>query len=208
MAVVHKRPKKFYIFYCPLDGEQFTKHYALDGSLFFSRGNFFTAPFSRSSTFSFVVWYSSIEKLRIDFSPWMGYDCFQGRKSDLKMNTRKIMGAVGALVCAINFFTTTPVGAVASVEKQEAHAQKLSMPLSTSKEALALEPVLNVIEKRICDTNGFTVTSQRFQNNHDFETKLHPVQMVDYVGSFATGAGYIYVGVENVTKVYNSTFPT
>ena len=120
------------------------------------------------------------------------------------MNTRKIMGAVGALVCAINFFTTTPVGAVASVEKQEAHAQKLSMPLSTSKEALALEPVLNVIEKRICDTNGLTVTSQQFQSDHDFETKLHPVQMVDYIGSFATGAGYIYVGVENVTKVYKA----
>lgn len=46
--------------------------------------------------------------------------------------------------------------------------------------------------------------SQRFQSNHDFETKLHPVQMVDYVGSFATGAGYIYVGVENVTKVYKA----
>ena len=68
------------------------------------------------------------------------------------MNTRKIMGAVGALVCAINFFAAAPAGAVASVEKQEAYAHKLAMKkfggvISTSDEARRIAPILNEIEK-------------------------------------------------------------
>ena len=128
------------------------------------------------------------------------------------MNTRKIMGVVGALVCAINFFAAAPAGAaVPSVKNQEEYAHKLDMKhfggvFSTSDEARRIAPILNEIEKRICSANGLTITTQRFQDDYDFETKLHPVQMVDANNAYAPGAGYIQVGVQNIIECKAQNF--
>ena len=125
------------------------------------------------------------------------------------MNKKKILGAVCALACATNFAFVQPVSAEYSVHEQEKWARHLEQetfggaPQTYSNEAKRVTPIVQKIQKRLCDKNGIEVTTTLFQNPHDFEVKVHPVQVIDnYEFSAATCAGYIYMGT-NVFKRTN-----
>ena len=121
------------------------------------------------------------------------------------MNKKKILGAVCALACVTNFAFVQPVSArIMNAHEQENWARHLEQdefngrrPETYSEEAKQAMPIVQGIQKRICDKNGVEVTTALFQNTYDFETKVHPVQVVDnYYNASAMGAGYIYLGVE------------
>ena len=123
------------------------------------------------------------------------------------MDVKKIMGAVGALVCAINFFAAAPASAERSVEWQEKWAQKLEKDertvVSNSPGANRLAPILVKIQNRIYDVNGIELTYQRFENDTDYKRKMRPLRMIEKNDAYAIGAGYIYIGVQYV-KAFKS----
>ena len=123
------------------------------------------------------------------------------------MNKKKILGAVCALACATNFAFVQPASAeIMNAQEQENWARHLEQdefngrrPETYSEEAKQATPIVQGIQKRICDKNGVEVTTALFQNTYDFETKVHPVQVIDnYHNASAMGAGYIYFGVEHL----------
>ena len=123
------------------------------------------------------------------------------------MNKKKILGAVCALACVTNFAFIQPVSAkIMNAHEQENWARHEEMeefngrrPETHSDEAKRLTPIVQGLQKRICDKNGIEVTSALFQNTYDFEKKVHPVQVVDnYNNAVAVGAGYIYYGVDSL----------
>ena len=118
------------------------------------------------------------------------------------MDVKKIMGAVGALVCAINFFAAAPASAERSVEWQEKWAKKLEKVertvVSNSPEANHLGQILVYIQKRIYNANGIELTQQKFKNDSDYKTKMHPIHMIEKNDAYSIGAGYIYIGVQHV----------
>ena len=124
------------------------------------------------------------------------------RKDGVFMDVKKIMGAVGALVCAINFFAAAPASAERSVEWQEKWAKKLEKVertvVSNSPEANHLGQILVYIQKRIYNANGIELTQQKFKNDSDYKTKMHPIHMIEKNDAYSIGAGYIYIGVQHV----------
>ena len=118
------------------------------------------------------------------------------------MDVKKIMGAVGALVCVINFFAASPASAERSVEWQENWSQKIkrdeNLKPSNSAEATRLSPILIGIQKRLYGPNRIELTYQKFRNDSDYKTKMHPIQMVEEDNSCAIGFGDIYIGVQYV----------
>ena len=123
------------------------------------------------------------------------------------MNKKKILGAVCALVCVTNFAFMQPVSArIMDAHEQENWARHLEQdefngrrPETYSEEAKQATPIVQRIQKRICDKNGVEITTALFQNTYDFETKVHPVQVIDnYYNASAMGAGYIYYGVDTL----------
>ena len=123
------------------------------------------------------------------------------------MNKKKILGAVCALACVTNFVFMQPVSAkIMNAHEQENWARHLEQdefngrrPETYSDEAKRLTPIVQGIQKRLCDKNGIEITSALFQNTYDFEKKVHPVQVVDnYNNAVAVGAGYIYYGVDSL----------
>lgn len=134
------------------------------------------------------------------------------------MNKKKVLGAVCALACATNFAFIQPVSArIMNAQEQEAwarHEEKAAFGARGSRTysegAIQATPIVQGIQRRLCDKNGIEVTTDLFQNTYDFETKVHPIQVIDdYYNASAMGAGYIYVGIEylrsikEVTKFYN-----
>lgn len=122
------------------------------------------------------------------------------------MNKKKILGAVCALACATNFALIQPASArIMNAQEQEAMARHWEneifggRPQTHSEGAIQATPIVQGIQKRICDKNGIEVTTALFQNTYDFETKVHPVQVIDnYFNATDVGAGYIYVGIEHL----------
>ena len=106
------------------------------------------------------------------------------------MNKKKILGAVCALACATNFALIQPVSAeIMNAHEQEDWARHLEQdafgkrPETYSEEAKQVTPIVQGIQKRICDKNGVEVTTALFQNTYDFETKVHPVQVIEVVNN-------------------------
>lgn len=121
------------------------------------------------------------------------------------MNKKKILGAVCAFACATNFAFIQPVSAEPSAQEQEKWARHLEQeafggtPETYSSEAKRLTPIVQKIQKRLCDKNGIAVTSALFQNERDYKTKIHPIQVVDNCDkAIATCAGYTYIGKEHL----------
>ena len=106
------------------------------------------------------------------------------------MNKKKILGAVCALACVTNFAFVQPVSArIMNAHEQEDWARHLEQdafgkrPETYSEEAKQVTPIVQGIQKRICDKNGVEVTTALFQNTYDFETKVHPVQVIEVVNN-------------------------
>jgi len=133
------------------------------------------------------------------------------------MNKKKILGAVCALACVTNFAFIQPVSArIMNAQEQEAWARHEEneefggRPRTYSEGAIQATPIVQGIQRRLCDKNGIEVTTALFQNTYDFETKVHPIQVIDnFYNAMDMGAGYIYVGIEylrstkGVTKFSN-----
>ena len=123
------------------------------------------------------------------------------------MNKKKILGAVCALVCVTNLAFVQPVSAEYSAHEQEKWARHLEQeefggaPQTYSDEAKRATPIVQKIQKHLCDKNGIEVTSALFQNERDYKTKIHPIQVIDgYDNAAASCAGYIYFGKEYLTE--------
>ena len=126
------------------------------------------------------------------------------------MNMKKIMGAFCALACAVNFGMITPAYAgifgIMNAHQQEKWAEHLvkeefngTEPAGYSEDARRLTPIIHKLQNRICETNGIEVTEQKFKHTYDFKTKVHPIKVVDgYDNNTAVGAGYIYIGVDDL----------
>lgn len=120
------------------------------------------------------------------------------------MNKKTILGVVCTLACATNFVMSQPASAEAilNAQQQEAHARELEQmyyggrPQTYSQEAISVTPVVQKLQKRLCDKNGIEVTTALFRNTYDFQNKIHPIQVVDnYNNAFDAGAGYTYIGI-------------
>jgi len=117
-----------------------------------------------------------------------------------KLNKKTFLGAVCALACATNIFVAQPhADAMMNAHEQEKWARHLEKeafggpPETSSEEAIRLTPIIQGLQKRLCDRNGIEITTTPFQNTYDFETKIHPMQVIDnYHTCYSVGAGYIY----------------
>ena len=128
------------------------------------------------------------------------------------MNIKKLTGVVCAVACAANFALVQPVQAwgfgprLADAKVQEEFAQKniqerldkygIRTPEFDSDECRKYTPVVQKIQKRICDLNKIEITSETFKNTYDFESKVHPIKVLErYNNASCFGAGHIYIGV-------------
>ena len=124
------------------------------------------------------------------------------------MNKKEILGAVCSLVCVINFAIAQPVSAIKTVsaDNQESYAQKLlsealygHKPKIYSDDAIQKGIIIKRIQERVCNANGIEVTNNRFTKPHDYQTKMHYINIIDdYHNGAALGGGHIYIGVDLV----------
>ena len=125
------------------------------------------------------------------------------------MNKKKLLGAVCALACITNFAFVQPVSArIMNAYEQENWARHLEQetfggrPQTYSNEAKQITPIVQGLQKRLCDKNGIEVTNALFEDSYDYEKKVHPMQVVDnYRNAFSTCAGYTYVGKEYLAEI-------
>ena len=117
------------------------------------------------------------------------------------MNVKKILSSICALVCASFFVVQQPIEA-RSAEQQEESAYRFAMKrfgripsVNDSDFSRKFSPILQRLQKRICDVNNIEMTTQKYSTPNDYKTKIHPVIAVDnFNNSTAQGAGYIYIG--------------
>ena len=118
------------------------------------------------------------------------------------MNVKKILSVICTIACAFLSVVQQPVAEALSVEKQEANAYRFTMktfgriPTANDSEiSRKFTPIVQKLQKRICDINGIEITSQKYRNSDDYKTKIHPAVVVDNCfNSLSEGAGYIYIG--------------
>ena len=125
------------------------------------------------------------------------------------------MGAVCAMACATNFAFLQPASAgflgfgnsdIMSASEQEDWARHLKKeefgkeePDMDSEEAREALPIIQKIQKRVCDVNGIIIDANKFTNKYDYKTKVHPVRLADNsIDAMSMGAGYIYLGTEGL----------
>ena len=120
------------------------------------------------------------------------------------MNKKTIFGVICAVVCAAGFTFVQPANAkFMSASEQENQTRQIEQnvfggsPQTSSEDAMRTTPIVQRLQKRICDLNGIEITTDTFQNPDDFKTKVHPVRVVDdYSNACSVGAGYTYIGVD------------
>lgn len=127
------------------------------------------------------------------------------------MDKKKLISAACTLAVAANLGMARPASAgfyfpSFDVSQQELLARKLVIkefgvedPPGDSAEAQRVKPILERLQKRLCDANGIEITTEKFSHVKDYKTKVHPIRMVDNLNNaYAMGAGYVYVGTEYV----------
>lgn len=120
------------------------------------------------------------------------------------MNKKTILGVVCAIACATNLtFVQPAIAKFMSAAEQERQTRQIEQdvfggrPETYSDDAKKATPIVQRLQKRICDLNGIEITTDIFQNSDDFKTKVHPVRVVDYYNNACSvGAGYTYIGVD------------
>ena len=122
----------------------------------------------------------------------------------VKMNKKKLVGAVCAFACAANLALSETASAdLRTLADQEWWANQLVVkmfgnggPEAPSVAGKTLELEVHRIQKKICDANGIVMTSMRFQSFDDYKTKVHPITVVGgyYLRGIAVGCGDIYLG--------------
>lgn len=122
------------------------------------------------------------------------------------MQKKKFVGSFCAVLMGLSFAATCQAADM-SVAKQEAQAQRWieeKLPQrndAKSELAQSFTPIIQDLQKRICDANGIEITTMPFQNDDDYLTKVHPMEVVDdYYNATAMGAGYSFMGVPSITQ--------
>lgn len=120
------------------------------------------------------------------------------------MNKKSIWGVICAMACATNFAFVQPVDAkVMSASEQEQQTRQTEQrvfrgqPRTSSDDAKKATLIVQRLQKRICELNGIEITTDVFQDAHDYKTKVHPMRVVDdYDNACSVGAGYTYMGAD------------
>ena len=123
------------------------------------------------------------------------------------MNVKKILSGICATVVCTSFFAVQPAAEARSAEEQEQRAYRLTIedfgriPTADDSEfSRKFTPIIQRIQKRICDANGIEITTQKYRNDDDYRTKIHPAIAVKSDYSCSVGAGYIYIADANVNN--------